>query len=162
MRRDLLPMTPGRRPARRPGRGGGLALLAAIALACTPVELEVELASPAESLPSPAFTVDDAQSPEAPRYDAIVVLDVGGACDPQAGCPVAWRAELAEAPAPRGFTYGSAGGFRELVPAQPLRPGGEYQLLVSGESGLAGLVAEGELRFRVGADGTVVGVAADR
>ena len=158
MRRDLAAVTmPRRWRSRGPARGGSLALLAAIALACTPVELEVRLATAAESLPSPAFTVDDSQSAEAPRYDTLVVLDVGGACDPRSGCPATWRAELAEGSAPRRVVYGAAPGFRDVEPPVPLRPGGEYQLLVSG-SGLTGLLTEGELRFRVAADGAVVAV----
>lgn len=140
---------------RRPARGGALALLAAIALACTPVELEVGLATTAESLPSPVFTVDDAQSPDTPRYDAIVVLDVGGACDPRGGCPVMWRAALGDGPPPRSFPYGGARGFTDQVPARALAPGGVYQLLVSGESRVTGLEAAGELRFRVDAAGAV-------
>jgi hypothetical protein len=149
----------GRRTSRRrPGRGGALAFLAAIALACTPVELEVGLATAAERLPSPGFVVDDAQSPQSPRYDALVVLDVGGSCDPREGCPVLWRAELVEGQAPRAFRYGGAPGFRDVQPPKPLRAGGEYQLLVSGESGVTGLLAEGELRFRVDAAGMVSAV----
>ena len=156
MRRDLTAApAAGRRRGHRPARGGALALLAAIAIACTPVELEVGLTTAAESLPSPAFTVADAQSPAAPRFDRIVVLDVGGACDPRSGCPATWRAELAEGSAPRRVVYGAAPGFRDVEPPVPLRPGGEYQLLVSGR-GLTGVLTEGDLRFRVAADGTVV------
>ena len=157
MRRDLTAApAAGRRRGHRPARGGALALLAAIAIACTPVELEVGLTTAAESLPSPAFTVADAQSPAAPRFDRIVVLDVGGACDPQAGCPAMWRAELVGGAAPPRFAYGAARGFEDVTAPAPLRPGGVYQLLVSGDGRITGLVAEGELRFRVGADGTVV------
>ena len=118
-------------------------LLLLVLAGCQP-PLKVRLASSQERLPSPRFEVSEEGQPR-PRYTTVQVLRVE---DRRA----IWhlRAQpYGDDASVTGLTYGQVpDGFKEVVPAEPLRPGVRYAIVVTGKG-------RGELKFEAGAAGNV-------
>jgi hypothetical protein len=133
----------------RPSRAGTLLLgfLLLLLSACRP-RLEVVLASGAQRLPAPRFTVLDPEHEDRPRYDTVQVLDREGA--------VFWhlRAEpFGDLNSVAQLSYGETlGGFTAVEGPRELQPGGRYVLFVLGKN-------RGSLYFDVDAEGRVLAVS---
>jgi len=113
-------------------------------MSCEP-PLRLELASPDERLPAPAFRVSDPERPsERPRYATLQVLNERG--------DVLWflRAEpYSDEHGVARLVYGTEPeGFATVVPAQRLGEGRTYRAEVSGEG-------RGTLRFKVEPGGRI-------
>ncbi len=132
----------------RPSRAGTLLLgfLLLLLSACRP-RLEVVLASGAQRLPAPRFTVLDPEHEDRPRYDTVQVLDRGGA--------MLWHLRAAPFGSENSvaqFSYGEAlAGFEAVEGPRPLEPGGRYALFVIGDF-------RGSVHFDVDAEGRVLAV----
>jgi len=119
-----------------------------IASSCGP-SLKISLATSAERIPNPSFTVVDPDHQQQPQYDTVEVWDTTSGKEADKA-KLVWKLVADPFGTKKGvaqLTYGKKiDGFKFDTDPLPLESGHQYRLRVVGSG-------EGNFHFRIGADG---------
>ena len=131
-------------------RLGLLALVAYlfVATSCSPT-LNISLASSAERIPNPSFTIKDPEQPQQPRYDTVEVWDTTDGKEAHQ-TKLVWKLVADPFGNRKGvaqLTYGKTiDGFKSVIDPVALVAGHRYTIRVVGNG-------EGYFHFRIDNDG---------
>lgn len=134
-------------------------LLTAICLstACSNKNIAIELASPKEILPQPAFTIGGAApSGERLNYSQVRVYELADQCSPPQ-CRIMWHIAVAGVNSPKSILYGAVPSFGNfvIVPPKLLKAGHVYRFIADSPESSANR-AHGSFDFTIDQNQNVI------
>ena len=130
------------------------------ASACTPPNIDLELASQNERIPFPNFVARDLLRQNAwPEFSQITVYESIDNCAVP-NCPVMWKVIVSEGKSPREITYGELPSFgaQTIIAPKDLIPGSNYQLILDQAEGTPP-TGKGALSFSIDENGVLKSAA---